>query len=169
MRDPYLTRLKREVLPGRRKIRMLREMAHHIEDGGGSTDRLGDPQDVAVLYNAIHPLWPRILCFFCLVFLTSVLIFSGGYLLSIDETPMESQLAHSPFGSVVALLGLAGMLLMVPGIYVSAAIFFPTQNFDAHFVAAPVIANLVWMTVYYVFLVPPPGQLLRIATRRLKS
>lgn len=169
MSEPYLTQIKRELLPGRKKNRMLKELEQHIEDSDGASDRLGLPKDVAVLYNAIYPLWPRFLCFFCLVFVTSVLLFFGSYMVGIDETPMESQLMYSPFGPVVGLLGLAGMFLMIPGIYVSAAIFFPSQNFEMHSIAVPIIANVVWMTVYAVMLLPPPGQIIRLLTRRLKS
>jgi hypothetical protein len=124
---------------------------------------------VAVVYNAIYPLWPRFLCFFLLVFVTSALIFSGAYMLSLDETPMEAQLASSPLAPIVGVLGFAGVLLMVPGIFVSAAIFIPSQNFDMHFVMTPIIANVIWMIIYAVVLLPPPGQLFRLLARRLKS
>lgn len=169
MSEPYLTQIRRELLPGRKKSRMLKELEQHIEDSDGTSDRLGPPKDVAVLYNAIYPLWPRFLCFFCLVFVTSVLIFFGGYMLRLDETPMEAQFSSSPFAPVIGILGFAGILLMFPGIYVSAAIFLPTQNFETHFLATPIIANVIWMVIYAVILLPSPGQIFRLFARRLKS
>ncbi len=111
----------------------------------------------------------RIILFFVLTFVTSVLIFCASYLFHIDETPMEAQLAQSPLGWIIAVLGLAGIALSIPGIYVSAAIFFPSQNFDAHFAAIPIISNLIWMTVYAVFLLPPPTMLVRAIKGWLKS
>lgn len=169
MPETFLNRMASGLLPGRNRSRILKELEQHIEDSGGSADRLGRPEDVAALYNAIYPVWPRFLIFSCLVFVTSILLFCGGYLIRIDETSMESQLMYSPLGIVVGLLGVAGMFLMIPGIYISAAIFFPSQNFDAHFFAVPIIANVVWMIVYAVMLLPPPGQMVRLFARRLKS
>ena len=169
MPEPFLTQIKRELLPSRKKNRLLKELERHIEDSGGETDRLGQPGDVAVIYNAIYPLWPRFLCFFLLVFVTSALIFSGAYMLRIDETPMESQFASSPIAPIVGIVAFAGIILMFPGIFMSAAIFIPSQNFDMHFLMTPIIANAIWILIYAVILLPPPGQLFRLLARRLKS
>lgn len=169
MSDAYLSKLRQELAPSKYRSRLIKELEQHIEDSGGTSASLGSAQTVAATYNRLYPVWPRIMLFFVLVFVTSLLIFCAAYMLRIDETPMETQLGQSPFGSVVAILGLAGMLLSVPGIYVSMAIFFPSQNFDAYFSAVPIVANLIWIIVYAVILLPPPGMLVRMLSRRLKS
>lgn len=169
MPDPFLSRLDRRLAPSRYRRRLLRELEQHIEDSGGDSGRLGTPEVVAELYHRAYPFWPRVLAFLVLAFVTSALIFTGAYVLRIDETPAETAMTQSPFGWIVGLGGLVGIFLMLPGIYASAAIFFPSQNFDAHFMAAPMIANIVWMLIYAVFLLPPPLELLRHLVRRFKS
>lgn len=111
----------------------------------------------------------RIVLFFVLTFATALLLFCGDYLFRIDETPMEAQLVQSPLGWIIAVLGLLGIALSIPGIHVSAAIFFPSQNFDAHFLAVPIVSQIIWTTVYAVFLLPPPTMLVRAIKQWFKE
>ncbi|NBS41210.1 hypothetical protein EBS80_00940 [bacterium] len=169
MSDPYLSRLRQELAPSRYRSRLIRELEQHIEDSGGTSETLGSTEAVATAYNRLYPVWPRAMLFFVLVFVTSVLIFCAAFLLRVDETPMESQLAQTPPGWIVGILGLAGIALSLPGIYVSQLAFFPSENFDAYFSAVPIVANLIWIIVYAVILLPSPGMIMRMLSRRLKS